>query len=381
MEALNQFLLEADRRAMKDELWKWWGTLPVTMLLGLFVLLLVAINNHHDIANVKVYSLHQGQVALKDLKLYTEDERPTNFFKAWEQVKDKLTKDRLEIGDLRRVDQKFVTTKAFISGKPELLTRGLEAFLGFNRAQIGSMQQNPVEAIQLEIEDHGTPDDKYCLDYVLNKTSGTSTRKWPNGKMMDEDRDTPVTLDSLTDHEHAKAADLTKDEVLAARLYTTIIYKSLNEELRKRASMSKEQLMQNPYHFPMLIISLKSCVMKLRKLYLMPERGGDRPLDLFRGMRDIELSEEFKNNGGTELAPMSTTANLMVALQYASSERPLIMKVATEGFMNRGADISFLSAFPNEKEYLFPPLTFLKGQGETYELKGLTFYEAKPTLA
>ena len=33
--------------------------------------------------------------------------------------------------------------------------------------------------------------------------------------------------------------------------------------------------------------------------------------------------------------------------------------------MERGADISFLSAFPGEREYLFPPLTYLQPTSKT----------------
>ena len=31
----------------------------------------------------------------------------------------------------------------------------------------------------------------------------------------------------------------------------------------------------------------------------------------------------------------------------------------TDDFMDKGVDLSWLSAFPHEKEYLYPPLTFL----------------------
>ena len=131
----------------------------------------------------------------------------------------------------------------------------------------------------------------------------------------------------------------------------------------------------------MLALCLKSCVTKLRSAHLREGRGGHAQLDLFRGMRNMELDATFHAQGGTEVAPMSTTTNLMVALTYASSEHPLIFKISTKGFHDRGADISFLSAFPDEKEYLFPPLTFLRPTGDVVVLKGVTFVELEPTLA
>jgi hypothetical protein len=76
-------------------------------------------------------------------------------------------------------------------------------------------------------------------------------------------------------------------------------------------------------------------------------------VDLFRGMRDLKLSAGFLEEGGVEIAPMSTTTDLNVAVDYAvrgSKAASLILKLRTPSFMQRGADISFLSAFPSEKE-------------------------------
>jgi len=53
---------------------------------------------------------------------------------------------------------------------------------------------------------------------------------------------------------------------------------------------------------------------------------------------------------------MSTTATKEVALKYASSERPLMFRYLTRG-NNRGVSIQFLSLFPGEDEYLYPPVS------------------------
>ena len=37
----------------------------------------------------------------------------------------------------------------------------------------------------------------------------------------------------------------------------------------------------------------------------------------------------------------------------------MLLRLRTKNFMTRGPDISFLSAFPAESEFLFPPLTYL----------------------
>ena len=66
---------------------------------------------------------------------------------------------------------------------------------------------------------------------------------------------------------------------------------------------------------------------------------------------------------------MSTTSDLKVACQYANSGMPLILKIATSGFINRGADLAWCSAFPNESEYVFPPLTYLEPTGRKEEVE------------
>ena len=39
---------------------------------------------------------------------------------------------------------------------------------------------------------------------------------------------------------------------------------------------------------------------------------------------------------------------------------PAFATVVARDFMSRGVDLSFLSAFPHEKEALYPPLTFFR---------------------
>ena len=59
------------------------------------------------------------------------------------------------------------------------------------------------------------------------------------------------------------------------------------------------------------------------------------------------------------------TTTRQVALAYAESESPLVLKFKTRG-LGRGCSIRHLSMFPAEKEFLYPPLTFLSLEvGET----------------
>ena len=81
---------------------------------------------------------------------------------------------------------------------------------------------------------------------------------------------------------------------------------------------------------------------------------------------------------------MSTTSDLTVAMRYSLSSNSVLLRLVTDAFISRGPDISFLSAFPVEAEYLFPPLTYLQptGERETLEIKDLSYevITVKPTL-
>ena len=80
----------------------------------------------------------------------------------------------------------------------------------------------------------------------------------------------------------------------------------------------------------------------------------------WRGMKDLGITGQFMVEGGTDYACVSTTARQEVAvLNFAASSLPLVFRVVTKNCMNRGANISFLSVFPDEQEFLYPPLTFL----------------------
>ena len=97
------------------------------------------------------------------------------------------------------------------------------------------------------------------------------------------------------------------------------------------------------------------------------------------------MPEEFLQRGGTELAPMSTTSNLKIAMDYSVSAKAVLLRLRTRNFMQRGPDIAFLSAFPGEDEYLFPPLTYLQPTGvtETLEVDDATYHviDVKPRMS
>ena len=71
--------------------------------------------------------------------------------------------------------------------------------------------------------------------------------------------------------------------------------------------------------------------------------------------------------GATELAPMSCTADLSVPLRYSqgpAGSMSVLFWIHSQNFMDRGVDLEWLSAFPHEPELLYPPLCYIKPIGE-----------------
>ena len=159
------------------------------------------------------------------------------------------------------------------------------------------------------------------------------------------------------------AAGLTLPHVLALRLYSTAAYLSINQPMRDRSR-------SEAHPFPATVMFIKEALGQMRD----PNATDAVDSPLWRGLRDVSMPEEFLLRGGTELAPMSTSTSLEVAIQYSIASAPTLICIRTPTFMQRGADISFLSAFPAEAECLYPPLTYLQParRGHTTKVQVIT---------
>jgi hypothetical protein len=93
---------------------------------------------------------------------------------------------------------------------------------------------------------------------------------------------------------------------------------------------------------------------------------------LWRGMKNLPATDEFMRRGGTELAPMSTTTDIDTAVRYARAGRgreSLLFRIRSNTFMNLGCDLTHFSAFPHEREALYPPLTYLQPTGKVHRIR------------
>ena len=126
-------------------------------------------------------------------------------------------------------------------------------------------------------------------------------------------------LDDFVSHPYAAMSALTRAHVLALRMYTTSSYPRINGPLRLR---------QRPHPMKMTVYFISDGIKKLRAVAAQVDpRNFGRTMLLWRGMANMTLEGTgFMEMGGSELAPMSTTASRSVAEAYASSEHPLILQ-------------------------------------------------------
>ena len=159
---------------------------------------------------------------------------------------------------------------------------------------------------------------------------------------------------------------------------TTPAYWRINNPLRDRERYKERR----PHPLPATVFYIQDGIKKLRAVEhdnsstssshgeaKMSTTRQNKNVVLWRGMKNVHVSQEFKMEGGTELAPMSTTSNLDIAIQYGTcSTGSLIFKLVVPDALAHGADLQWLSAFPGEAEVLYPPLTFLRPTGREQEL-------------
>ena len=188
-------------------------------------------------------------------------------------------------------------------------------------------------------------------------------------------------LEDFMQEPQAIEAKLTKAELVALRLYTSHSYESINVPMRDMRRVG-------PHPLPGVVTNIQEGLKKLRALGAN-DASSKQTLVLWRGMSAMKFSDEFSAEGGTELAPMSTTTDVGVAIRYAikkETRAALLFRFVTRNNLERGADVQWLSMFPGESEMLFPPLTFIqktRSEARVVEHEGVTVtvVELSTTLA
>lgn len=259
---------------------------------------------------------------------------------------------------------KFVAPTIRLGSASQAAT-GLPGLMGVDEQTVGTFLQDGVRAIKQEFQDHGTDEDKRNLQGLLDGSYRNPADSHLTGEEYDTDAAAKlaapcVSFDELMARPEVQTAGLGLHHVLALRLYTTSSYQSLNNPLRTDPPTQ-------PHPFAATTYFISEGIKKLRAV------AAERPdaftrVVFYRGLRGMGLAKKLIKEGGTEYGCMSTSGSKDVAIEFSQSKHPLIFVYDTENFMARGADISFLSVYPEEKEALYPPLTYLTVTKVTTEL-------------
>jgi len=158
---------------------------------------------------------------------------------------------------------------------------GVNHYMGVDSALVARGMAEGVRAIVRELTQHGTDEDRECLDYVLRRRAGSSDRTFQGGRRRDEHRRGDETLATFVALPQSRVAELDAAHVLALRLYTTAAYKSINEPLRERRPGAHHPL-------PVLVNLIKDAIGRLRAV-AASQSAHDGPLDLWRGLVKVAV--------------------------------------------------------------------------------------------
>ena len=212
---------------------------------------------------------------------------------------------------------------------------------------------------------------KACDEWLYVVGDENETRLTPPASNMGHGR-VIHPIDELLRKPLAKAAKLTREEMIAIVMYTGPCFVLYNAVLRQFPADIYTVFKDGNNLFPTTIFVLVSAVNKLSRCMNIPPGTL-----LYRGLGGtLEFPDRFTRADPTCATPnalgfleygfMSTTADKSVAVQYSGVKegkpRAGILQISPNS-VDRGADISEFSQYPAEREFLFVPYSFIQGEG------------------
>ena len=229
---------------------------------------------------------------------------------------------------------KFVSElRSLITGQPQDAALGFIHYMKVAPSVVHMGLSRGLEAIRAEFEGYGgdrAEEVLECMRYVLFERAGSSDKLFPNSPHKRDHTRNGETLADFVAHPDARTARLDEAHVAALRIYTTAAYRVLNDPLRDLERVG-------PHPFPVTIAFLREAIGKLRavgaqedqqrmsnrssKSGMEVSKKPETRLDLWRGMRDTEVTDTFMQHGGTECVIRDRIQNL----HTATAVRPMIV--------------------------------------------------------
>ena len=291
-------------------------------------------------------------------------------------------------------------------GEPKDFVGGLVKLVGepIGHRMLGMKQEHGAAAdshVEFEVGNYGTRTTSqlewwFVVEPTAARLDALGRSAWPSDVKLREDPTmrhrcrAPLPLGSfgaqraaLNERLRELHTEVTDEEFIGARLYTGPMFMKYNTVLR--GVHGKVPFFQTCFEKLCLgnryVTTLHVIASALSKLALL---GACETV--YRGMSGGELPESFRRadashfKGGVEFGFMSTTLNRDVAIEYASAgEGGIVFEIAM-GFADKGAELSWLSQYPHEKEFCFPPLTGLSVRRSRVEGSALVL-ELLPRVA
>jgi hypothetical protein len=211
------------------------------------------------------------------------------------------------------------------------------------------------------------------LNYCLHEVS--SEKICFNG-VRDQGR-AGKTIDYFV--ELPEATGMNKPEAVSLRFYSSHSFGAVVIPLRDTTRETEHPLAAMTY-------AIDQAIRKQQKWGAWDKNAASQERVLWRAFRDMKISDDFKKFGGTEFAPMSTTTDVRLALDYAirgmTTGGALLMRIVTKNILEGGIDLQWISMFPGESERLLPPLTFMNKpkRFQEIEVNGVNDQKVKLTV-
>ena len=285
------------------------------------------------------------------------------------QEYEELATSLLMSGTASDAGQKFLSDpNTLITGEFEHAAGGIGELLSVDEDDLAAQATGGVDAMRAEIAALGNAGLTQHFDYIVNEVA--SEMEFPQG-IRDKGR-AGMRLVDFCNTPQALAAALKLAEAAAMRVYTSPAFDAINNPLRDQTRFREKR----PHPLAVTVLFIVRGLKKLRKFGASDDSATQTQV-LWRGMKNLRITDEFARRGGTELAPMSTTDSFGVAVKYSRcpGAKSLIFKIVTENKLQRGAGLEWISLFPNESEVLYPPLTYMQPTGKTQvvEIDGFHF--------